>query len=459
MFSSIKKHFTDYWKNWKTDNYFWKNEKKVNVVDIVVGLAWGDEAKGKISAALANKTILDDSGCPIFKIYKFILLCLITLFNYLSVFELLSGRAFLNKIHQELHTRLSRGKKYYDFVCRWSGSSNAGHTIYIGEKQYKTHLIPSGVFHGINSVIGPDCYVNIQKFLNEIQYLQENRFDTSLIKISPYCHIITEEHRTEDQGGFHSKKQGSTGSGVAPCARDKFNRSGLRLIDTIQKNEETGEIIFKGKLNEFWWDGELWGNVLCEGAQGFNLDINNENYPYVTSSNTLPTQATTLGFDHRKIRDIYGAIKLYDTRSGNDPDFPEELFEDKYLDLLCSNGKELGVTTGRKRKCNYLNMKKLIRAIKITGANKIVFSKCDIIEKCNKKYYNNNRQILKVYEDYDSNNISNNLMYNIYAKDFKKLIKQFNKYFREQLDDSNINFVDTIYYSKSKKQFNDYLKF
>ena len=117
---------------------------KITNVDIVCGLAWGDEAKGKIICSL-GKT------------------------------------------------------KKYDFVCRWAGGNNAGHTIYVNNKKYKTHLIPSGVFNDIKSIIGPDCVINKKAFFEEINYLKQNGFNTDLIKVSPKAHVITEEHILEDK--------------------------------------------------------------------------------------------------------------------------------------------------------------------------------------------------------------------------------------------------------------------
>lgn len=145
------------------------------------------------------------------------------------------------------------------------------------------------------------------------------------------------------------------------------------------------------ELKPYLWDEKLEGNVLCEGAQGFWLDINYGNYPYVTSSTTLPYGACSLGFPPQKIRKIYGAAKIYDTRSGIDTDFPEELLEDSELLKIVDVGKEYGTTTGRKRKSNWLNLNKLIDAINISGTTDLIISKIDVLEEVNiyKLYYNN----------------------------------------------------------------------
>ena len=283
----------------------------INSVDIIFGLAWGDEGKGKISNAIS---------------------------------------------------------KNYDIVCRWNGGPNAGHTVYLGDKKYKTHLIPCGIFQNKLSVIGPNCVINIDKFYDEVEYLKKEGFDTSLIKVSPKAHIITERHIQYDLK-YLKPKLGTTGQGIAPCYSDKALRIGKLVKDYLDK--------------EYLWDGELYGNILCEGAQSFWLDLNYGNYPYVTSSETLPYSACSLGFSPKKIRDIIGVAKIYDTKSGVDPLFPETLWEDNELNTLIELGKEYGTTTNRKRLANWLNFYKLQEAIKISGTTKLIINKCDILDQLN----------------------------------------------------------------------------
>ena len=170
--------------------------EKINNVDICCGLGWGDEAKGKIVSQLSKNS-------------------------------------------------------NYDFVCRWAGGNNAGHTIYVDGKKYKTHLIPSGVFFGKKSIIGPECVVNINSFYEEIEYLKNNGFDTNLIKISPKAHIITCGHIKEDKKRCQEKNSiGTTARGIGPCYRDKFNRIGKKVLDCKEN--------FKGYI----WDEVLYGNIL-----------------------------------------------------------------------------------------------------------------------------------------------------------------------------------------------------
>ena len=284
----------------------------IKSVDVCCGLSWGDEAKGKVIAYLAKT-------------------------------------------------------RQYDFVCRWAGGQNAGHTVYVNGKKYKTHIVPSGIFYNVQSIIGPDCVINRDNFQKELDYLKENGFNTDLVKVSPKTHIVTNQHIEEDIVQY-KKQQGSTAQGIAPCYRDKYARKGVRA----------GEDDF---FQSYLWDEVLYGNILCEGAQGFWLDINYGNYPFVTSSTTLPYGACSLGFPPQMIETIYGVSKIYDTRAGLDDEFPESLLEDPELSLIAKEGNEFGTTTGRLRKVNWLNMDKLIQAVNVSGTTDIVISKIDILEK------------------------------------------------------------------------------
>jgi len=282
----------------------------IEYADVVCGLAWGDEAKGKITSQLAS-----------------------------------SGE--------------------YDYVCRWAGGNNAGHTVYVNGEKLKTHLIPSGVFYGIESIIGPGCVIDVENFFREINYLKKRGFDTSLVKVSPKTHVVTSEHLALDKEHSY-KKLGTTARGIGPCYSDKTRRTGIRA-------EEIED------LKSFIWDEKLQGKILCEGAQGFWLDLDYGNYPYVTSSTTLPYAACSLGFPPQKIRKVFGAAKIYDTRSGVDPDFPVVLLDDPVLKNIADLGQEYGVTTGRRRKVNWLNVDKLVKAINISGTTDIIISKIDVL--------------------------------------------------------------------------------
>ena len=251
----------------------------------------------------------------------------------------------------------------YDMIARWAGGNNAGHTVYVDGEKYKTHLVPSGVFHGIKSVVGPGCVLHPESFMKEIQYLEDAGFDTSLVKVSPRCHIVTDEHIEFDKANL-AGKLGTTARGIAPSYAAKAARNGILAKDVLPP--------------ELIWDEVITGRVLCEGAQGIWLDVDHGNYPYVTSSNTLPYAASSLGFPPQKIRRIYGAIKIYDTRSGVDPLFPKKLFDDPVLSRIGELGGEFGVTTGRRRSVNWLRLDLLIKATNMAGTTHLVMNKCDI---------------------------------------------------------------------------------
>jgi|694.fasta_scaffold07568_20 adenylosuccinate synthase len=299
-----------------------------NYVDIVCGLAWGDEGKGKVVSELCKKS-------------------------------------------------------KYTHVCRWNGGPNAGHTVYVEGKKHKTHQIPSGVFHGITSIIGPNCVVDFFKLQKEIRYLENAGFNPlKCLKIHPHTSFITPENIRYDEI-YLQKDLGTTGCGIAPCYADKALRKSA-LAKNFLKAVEMQDLI---------WDCD-WNSsakVLCEGAQGIWLDINQGNPPYTTSSETLPYSACSLGFSFREIGDVIGVAKMYDTRSGNDPAFPEEFLTCPERGMIGATGNEFGTTTGRARKVNFLNLDKLIKAIDISGTMTLVINKGDVLEKCGifKLYYNN----------------------------------------------------------------------
>jgi adenylosuccinate synthase len=331
--------------------------KDVEYVDIVCGLAWGDEAKGKIVADLVKT-------------------------------------------------------REYDWVCRWNGGSNAGHTVYVNKEKYNTNIIPSGIFHNIPCFIGPDCYINIEDLEKELQYLKDSGFNTNLIKISPKAHIVTDEHIKIDTG-YHNVVQGSTKKGIAPCAGSKFQRTGLQIRCFLNNTDYDIEFkIFDPNIHILKENEYITGKLLCEGAQGFWLDINYGSYPYVTSAYTLPYSACSLGFLPRHIRRIYGASKIYDTRVGVDPEFDKTIQNSEDSKIIAIEGCEYGTTTGRLRKANWLNMDKLETAIQLSGCTHLVISKVDILDKINtyrtldKQFYS-----MKELQDYIKYRLITNCIY------------------------------------------------
>jgi len=259
-------------------------------------------------------------------------------------------------------------KGKYTHVIRYNGGCNAGHTIYNDNKKFVTHHIPCGVFHGVKSIIGPGCVVQPELFFREMKELRESGYDVdSLVRIADNTHIITDFHLVQDST---DEEIGTTKRGNGPAYRDKYARKGVRayevpelapyLIDMHDELYKTGKDI----------------EILFEGAQGFGLDIDWGDYPFVTSSHCTVGGAVLNGVAPRYIRDVWGVAKIYETyvgkktHEGSDPIFA----------VIREVGEEYGATTGRDRQVNWLNWDLVERAININGVNKLVFNKIDILE-------------------------------------------------------------------------------
>ena len=260
--------------------------------------------------------------------------------------------------------------KPYTHVLRFNGGCNAGHTIYHKGKKFVTHHIPAGVFYGVKSIIGPGCVVNPTQFFKELEELESNGIETkNKIFISENAHVITEEHLYEEEG---ESKIGTTKRGNGPAYRDKYARTGLQakkvpslapyLIDTYQ---------------EFCSRNSATPIILCEGAQGFSLDIDWGDYPYVTSSHCGVGGAILNGIPHTWIRDIWGVAKIYETYVGSKNFEPET--EGNFFERVREQGEEYGATTARPRQCSWLNLDNLRRALKINSVNKMVINKMDVL--------------------------------------------------------------------------------
>ena len=282
------------------------------IVDVVVGLQHGDEAKGKITHQLCR--------------------------NY-----------------------------EYDYVLRFNGGGNAGHTIYHNGQKFITHYIPAGVFHNVTSILGNGCVVNPQHFLQEMQELSDAGIDTSLVRIAANCHIITDEHLEEDG---RDTKIGTTKRGTGPAYRDKYNRTGLRAKDIAELQPYIVDLykVFHSQRDV---------QILCEGAQGFELDVDWGDYPYVTSSHTTSASALLNGIPPQAVRHVWGVAKVYDTYVGTKSFEPD----DDVFKNMREVGEEYGATTGRPRQCNWLNLDNLIKSLAINGVTHLVFNKTDVLEK------------------------------------------------------------------------------
>ena len=307
-------------------------------------------------------------------------------------------------------------------VVRYQGGNNAGHTVEVGEKQYKLHLIPSGILHDEKlNVIGNGVVVDPKAFFTEIDYLKEEGVKVTPEKliVSDRAHVIMTYHKVLDKLKEKARGKndiGTTGKGIGPCYTDKFERCGIRVCDLIDKE------VFKEKLKdniemknkyivnvlggeplsfeEIYEEYSNYGEelkpfvkdtsvrvyneikedktVLFEGAQGMLLDIDYGTYPYVTSSNTTAGGvANGVGIGPNMITNAVGIAKAYTTRVGKGP-FPTEL-EDETGEWIREKGHEYGVTTGRSRRCGWLDIVILKTSVRVSGLTSLAVTKIDTL--------------------------------------------------------------------------------
>lgn len=331
-------------------------------VDVILGLQWGDEGKGKIVDVLTPQ---------------------------------------------------------YDVVARFQGGPNAGHTLEFENQKYVLRSIPSGIFQeGKINIIGNGVVLDPAMFKAEIDALEASGHPlTDRLFISKKAHLILPTHRLLDAAMEQAKgddKIGTTGKGIGPTYTDKISRNGLRVGDLLHNFAEKYEAAtarhiemleqydfeydlkeeektwFEGvkKLKEFRLiDSETFinnlikedGSVLAEGAQGSLLDIDFGSYPFVTSSNTICAGACTgLGVAPNRIGEVYGIFKAYCTRVGSGP-FPTELF-DEAGKKMAEIGREFGSVTGRPRRCGWIDLVALRYTIMINGVTKLVMMKSDVLD-------------------------------------------------------------------------------
>lgn len=282
--------------------------------------------------------------------------------------------------------------KKYSHVLRYNGGCNAGHTIFHKGKKFITHHIPAGVFFGVRSVIGSGCVVDPEQFFREIKMLNEGGVATSgKIFIANNAHIITDAHKAEDKkaGG----RIGTTGRGNGPAYRDKYGRTGVRAEKVEQLKPYLVDLYKEWYLPRAGSSGAGRKNVqiLAEGAQGFGLDIDWGDYPFVTSSHCTTAGALLNALPASAIRDVWGVAKIYETYVGSKKFQPEGDVFNKIGDI----GEEFGSTTGRRRQCNWMNMQTLERAIRINGVTHIVFNKVDVLRAVGEWTVIDNGEVLK----------------------------------------------------------------
>lgn len=266
------------------------------------------------------------------------------------------------------HALLKNGS--YTHCVRYNGGCNAGHTIYHKGRKFVTHHIPAGVFFGVKSIIGPGCVVNLEQFFKEIEELEAGGIDVEgNLFIATNTHIITPEHLREDQ---EDTKIGTTKRGNGPAYRDKYARSGVRAESIPALAPYLIDIYYELHSN-------LNAEVLCEGAQGFGLDVDWGDYPYVTSSHCTTAGALLNGIPPQSVRKVYGVAKAYETYVG------AKKFEgdEKVFAQIRDVGNEYGATTGRPRQCNWMNISLMKKGANINGVTDLVINKVDVMRKVN----------------------------------------------------------------------------
>lgn len=269
---------------------------------------------------------------------------------------------------------LCKGKKKYTHVLRYNGGANAGHTVFHKGKKFVTHQVPVGVFYGIRSVIGADCVVDPVALKKEIAELEREGIKVnSHLSVARNAHVVTKQHLREDSGGA-SDKIGTTRRGIGPAFRDKYARVGLRAEQVKELKPYLIDL-----YEEFHGPRGKKTVVLGEGAQGFALDIDWGDYPFVTSSHCTVGGALLSGFPPQSLRHIWGVAKAYETRVGKTrvPFEPKE----KIFEKIREEGQEYGATTGRPRQCNWVDVSLLKKAAKINGVTHLVINKIDVLNR------------------------------------------------------------------------------
>ena len=271
----------------------------------------------------------------------------------------------------------------YDMICRSQGGHNAGHTIWVDGVRYALHLVPSGILHkNIINIIGNGVVVSPEVLITEMA-----QFDNleGRLYISDKAHLNLSYHSQVDQAKERLKGEkaiGTTGKGIGPTYADKISRSGHRvgeLLEELKRYKEVLAPFIANTTNLVWKALDEDKKVLLEGAQGTLLDIDHGTYPYVTSSNTISAGACTgLGLNPKEIGKVIGVIKAYTTRVGHGP-FPTE---DKGTngDKMCEIGKEFGTTTGRRRRCGWFDAVSVKYASRLDGVDTYALMKLDVLD-------------------------------------------------------------------------------
>ena len=310
--------------------------------------------------------------------------------------------------------------EHIEYVVKFNGGNNAGHTVVIGNEKYALHLLPSGILTpGVIPVIGNGVVIDLHVLFEELDALNARGIDTSRLRVSANAHVITPYHVTVDKTTerFLGKRAiGTTGRGIGPTYADKINRVGIRIQDLfdesilrqkveaalVQKNQLLSKVYNRAAIRVEEVVAELLGyterlrpmvadtalelhqaieagkNVLFEGGQATMLDVDHGTYPFVTSSNaTAGGAATGSGIGPGLFQNVIGIVKAYTTRVGAGP-FPTELF-DEWGELLRKTGHEFGTTTGRPRRCGWYDAPIARYSARINGLTDFVLTKLDVL--------------------------------------------------------------------------------
>ncbi|MBC8247118.1 MAG: adenylosuccinate synthase, partial [Deltaproteobacteria bacterium] len=312
--------------------------------------------------------------------------------------------------------------EYADLVVRFQGGNNAGHTMVVNDKQFISHLVPSGILQGKTCIIGNGMVVDPEVLIEEIDYLIKEGISVTAdqLRISEKAHVIMPYHRAVDlarEAMKGDKKIGTTGRGIGPCYEDKATRRGVRFVDLLDSEVFYEKVSTLLKEKNFYLEKYLGAEsleldgiieqysacaerlaphvtnisvsisdavktgkqVLFEGAQGTHLDIDHGTYPFVTSSNTLSGNACCgSGVGPKDITGVVGVVKAYTTRVGAGP-FPTELL-DETGDRMQQKGVEFGATTGRKRRCGWLDLVMVNNAVRLNGLTGLAITKLDVLD-------------------------------------------------------------------------------
>lgn len=326
--------------------------------------------------------------------------------------------------------------EHADGVVRFQGGNNAGHTMVVKGEQFISHLVPSGILQQKTCYIGNGLVVDPEVLIEEIDYLESHGVPTGpdQLRISEKAHVIMPYHKSLDHAREKmkgDKKIGTTGRGIGPCYEDKSTRRGIRFVELLDRDlfeERVRDILIEKNFylenflhaetldadtiitqyNEFAdrlapyvtnISVDLYNSLksgkklLFEGAQGTHLDIDHGTYPYVTSSNTVSGNACCgSGIGPKEINGVVGIVKAYTTRVGRGP-FPSELFDD-IGDAIQKKGAEFGATTGRRRRCGWLDTVILKNSVRLNGLTGIAITKLDILD---------GLESLKICTSYDCN--------------------------------------------------------